>query len=282
MSPGLLAFRHLPLISSLSLALLASAHIFDQHHLLKDSALYANTHQLEKRQNEATCYNESCSFLDSASACITQDCICSALSAVGNQTVQACETCIRPFDSLVADSLVGNAAQCAFLNFSTNATYPTTINRPTAPPTFPTNCDGPCGAITQAFSTCTGTDYSCFCSPVFASGVACEQCLATVDAGANAELLISIDIPSCFRLANPQPINTASINTCFEVQGPCYPIIQATMFEPGATTRCAGGPCICPSVLAAGTSCLQCLATQNPSLEPNFANIAPLITSCQV
>ena len=178
MSRRLLA---IPFIACFSLALLASAHIFDQHHLLKDSALYANTHQLEKRQDEATCRNGSCSFLDSASACITQDCICSALSAAGNETVQTCETCIRPFDSLVADSLVGNAAQCAFLNFSINATAPTTIVRPTAAPIFPTNCNGPCSDITQAFSTCTGTDYSCWCSPVFASGVACEQCLATVN-----------------------------------------------------------------------------------------------------
>jgi hypothetical protein len=273
----------LPLITFLSLGLLASAHIFDQHHLLKDSSLYANTHQLEKRQDETTCRNGPCSFLDSlGSTCFTQDCICSALYAASNETVQACETCIRPFDSLLADSLVALSDQCAFLNFSANATYPTTISYPTAAPTFPANCDGPCGAITSAFSTCTGTDYSCWCSPVFASGVACEQCLATVNAGAGAELVISIDIPSCFNLVNTQPINTATINTCFDTQGPCYPLIQATMLEPGATTRCVGGPCVCPGALAAGTSCIQCVAMLNPSLASEFADIGEIITSCQV
>jgi hypothetical protein len=275
-------FLTIPLIACLSLAVLTSAHIFDQRHLLKDSALYANTRHLEKRQNEATCRNGSCFFLDSASACITQDCICSALSAAGNETVQACETCIRPFDSLVADSLLASAAQCAFLNFSTNAPVPTTIVRPTVAPVFPTNCDEPCSDITQAFTTCTGTDYSCFCSPVFASGVECEQCLATVNGAANAEMLISIDIPSCFRLANPQPINTANINDCFDSgQGPCYPIIQATMFQTGMTTRCVGGPCVCPGALSAGTSCLQCLAMLNPTLASEFSDIGQIITSCQ-
>jgi hypothetical protein len=264
----------IPFIACFSLALVTAAHVFDQRHLLKDSALYANAHQVEKRQNEAACYNGSCSFLDSASACVTQDCICSALSAAGNETIQACETCIRPFDSLVADSLLGNAAQCAFLNFSTSATTPTTIVRPTTAPVFPTNCDGPCGDITRAFSTCTGTDYSCFCSPVFASGVACEQCLATVNGATNAELLISIDIPSCFRLANPQPITLTP--NCFT--GPCSPLIQATMFQPGATTQCAGGPCICPGALSAGSSCLQCLASLDPA---QLSGIAEIVTSCQ-
>jgi hypothetical protein len=284
MSHRLIPFQPLPLSACLSLALLASAHIFDQRHLLKDSSLYANTHQLEKRQNETTCRNGPCSFLDSlAPTCFTQGCLCSAFYAAGNETVQACETCIRPFDSLLADSLVAISDQCAFLNFSANVTYPTTISYPTAAPTFPTNCDGPCGAITQAFTTCTGTDYSCWCSPVFASGVACEQCLATVNAGASAELVISIDIPSCFNLANTQPINTANIlGTCFDTQGPCYPLIQATMLEPGATTRCAGGPCICPGALAAGTSCIQCVAMLNPTVASDFANIGEIITSCQV
>jgi hypothetical protein len=93
----------------------------------------------------------------------------------------------------------------AFLNFSTNATVPTTIARPTAAPVFLTDCNEPCSDITQAFSTCIVTDCSGFCSPVFASVVACEESLATVNAQ-NAEMLISIDIPSCFRLANPQPV----------------------------------------------------------------------------
>jgi hypothetical protein len=269
----LLAFQPLPLIACVSLALLASAHIFGQHQLLKDSALYGNTHQLEKRQDEATCRNGPCSFLDSASACITQACICSEFSAAGNETVQTCETCIRPFDSLVADSLLANAAQCAFLNFSTNATTPTTIVRPTAAPVFPTDCNKPCSDITQAFSTCTGTDYSCVCSPVFSSGVACEQCLATVNAQ-NAEMLISIDIPSCFRLANPQPVTL--MPNCFT--GPCYPLIQATMFQPGMTTRCSGGSCICPGALAAGSSCLECLATLDPG---QLSEIGEIVTSCQ-
>jgi hypothetical protein len=255
-------------IACFSFALFTSAHIFDQRHLLKN----ANTHQIERRQNEATCYNGSCSFLDSASGCITQDCICSALSAAGNETVQACETCIRPFDSLVADSLVGNSAQCAYLNFSINATASTGIVRPTAAPTFPTECNGPCGDITEAFTTCSAADYSCFCSPVFANGVACQQCLATVNTP--AEQLISIDIPSCFRLANPQPITLPP--NCFT--GPCSPLIEATMLEPGATTRCEGGSCLCPGALAAGSSCLQCLATVNPD---QLSGIAEIVTSCQ-
>jgi hypothetical protein len=169
MSPKILTFSF---ISCFSFALLTSAHIFDQRHLLED----ANKQQLEKRQNEALCYNTSCSFLDSASACVTQYCICSALANAGNETILACEACIRPFDSLVADSLVGNVAQCAYLNFSVNATASTSIVRPTAAPTFPTSCNGPCGEITEAFTTCSATDYSCFCSPVFANGVACQQC----------------------------------------------------------------------------------------------------------
>jgi hypothetical protein len=274
MSHRLLAFQPLPLIACISLTLLTSAHIFDQSHLLKDSALYANPHQLEKRQDEATCRSGPCSFLDSASACVTQACICSALSDAGNETVQTCETCIRPFDSLVADSLVASAAQCAFLNFSTNATTQTRIVYPTAPPVFPTNCNGPCSDITQAFTTCTGTDYSCWCSPVFASGVACEQCLSAVNAQ-SAEMLISIDIPSCFRLANPQPITQTP--NCFT--GPCSPLIQATMFQPGMTTRCStGGPCLCTGALSAGSSCLQCLATLDPG---QLSEIEEIITSCQ-
>jgi hypothetical protein len=105
--------------------------------------------------------------------------------------------------------------------------------------------------------------------------------LATVNAGAIAGLVISIDIPSCFNLVNTQPINTATINTCFDTQGPCYPLIQATMLEPGATTRCVGGPCVCPGALVAGTSCIQCVAMLNPSLASEFADIGEIITSCQ-
>ena len=219
---------------------------------------------------------ESCSFLDSASACFTQACICSALSAAGNETVQACESCIRPFDSLVADSLVAVVDQCAILNMTTTPT-------PTSPP--PSDCNQPCSAITQAFSTCSTNFVSCFCSPVFASGVECGQCLASISATRTASI-ISIDIPSCFRLANPEPISTANIlGDCFydnsPAQGPCYPLINATVLPPGATTRCVQGACLCPGALSAGTACLECIATLNPTVASDFANIGEIITSCQ-
>ena len=65
--------------SRLRFSPLESAHIFDQRHLLKERSLYADTHQVEKRQVETACRNDSCSFLVSASTCITQDCIFRAL-----------------------------------------------------------------------------------------------------------------------------------------------------------------------------------------------------------
>jgi len=264
--------RPFALLLCFSLAILASAHIFDHRHLLKQRSVYADTHQLEKRQGETVCRNDSCSFLDSASTCITQDCICSALSEAGNDTVETCESCIRPFDSFVADSLVANAAQCSILNMTTTPT-------PTSPP--PTDCNQPCSAITEAFSTCIGTNVSCWCSPIFASGVQCGKCLASLNATRTADI-ISIDIPSCFRLANPEPISTNNIlGDCFDSQGPCAPLIEATALKPGATTRCVAGACLCPGALSAGTACLQCIATLNPTVASEFDNFGEIMTSCQ-
>ena len=263
--------RAFALLLYFSLAILASAHIFDQRHLLKERSLYADNHQHEKRQGETACRNDSCSFLASASTCITQDCICSALSEAGNDTVETCESCIRPFDPFVADSLVANAAQCSILNMTTTPT-------PTSPP--PTDCNQPCSAITEAFSTCIGTNVSCWCSPVFASGVQCGQCLASLNATRTADI-ISFDLPSCFRLANPEPTSTNILGDCFESQGPCLPLIEATAGQPGASTRCVAGACLCPGVLSAGTACLQCIATLNPTVVSEFGYVGELITSCQ-
>jgi hypothetical protein len=112
--------------------------------------------------------------------------------------------------------------------------------------------------------------FTCFCQWSRVPTV-----LATVNGGMPAEQLISIDMPSCFRLANPQPITPTP--NCFT--GPCSPLIEATMLEPGATRRCEGGSCLCPFALSAGSSCLQCLATVNPV---QLSGIAEIVTSCQV
>ena len=50
------------------------------------------------------------------------------------------------------------------------------------------------------------------------------------------------------------------------------------MFQPGMTTRCSGGSCICPGALSAGSSCLQCLATLDPG---QLSEIEEIVTSCQ-
>lgn len=153
--------------------------------------------------------------------------------------------------------------------------HPRVLPRIPQDPNPSTICSPLCSDIDSAVATCLGD--SCVCAALQASGAACSECFADVNA------TVAANLGSAFAICESEFPDGVDISTTVPATTTEEGVLAA-----GCTTECSllnsalvacvDDDCFCPTALSVGSACSHCLMTVNAT---QGTDVGSAISICQ-